>query len=144
MAIYGHRRPQGEEKERRREKKPQTVCLIIPVNVLPRGSVNLGNIYTYESLISFTPVLGTLSILRSHRRLFLWETPLFVMFKVFLHRALLTKHQRQLDSMFCGFDRPRGQELLILLVTHFNSMVSSLLVFLFLPLLAFWKVLKYS
>lgn len=74
---------------------------------------DLGKVYKEEPLISLTVVLVTLSIARSPKCLSLWETSLSVTLKIFLCRklALLAKHQRQLDSIFCGLHCPRGQEL---------------------------------
>lgn len=64
-------------------------------------------------------------------------------------KALLDKHQRQLDSLFCGLHCPRGQQLSIPPTSHFRSPASSPLassLYLFWPYGltgCFWKMLKH-
>lgn len=79
MAIYGHRTPKGKKKGTEEGKNSDAVSFIICVYVLPPGSVDLGKIYKQDSLISFTQVHVTLSILRSHKLPSLWEISVFIM-----------------------------------------------------------------
>lgn len=80
---------------------------------------DLGKVYKEEPLISFTVVLVTLSIAKEPQM----PLPLgnFSVCHAEDFSLQKAKHQRQLDSIFCGLHCPRGQELSVSLVTHFAS-----------------------